>query len=214
VEFVRQESECGDGTMVDMLNSGTLRALGYLAVAVLAVVAGILEQRAPDREQRQLWPVYWLLTALVLLTAGIAHLGHLGDIIAGIGRSQARSAGWYGSRRGIQAAVVVWVSAVWFVAVLVAIWRVPPRRRRYLSSAIAVFTLLAFVAIRIVSLHQIDSLLYRRGVRGVRFVALIELTLLGIAAWTALVCCRSATSGSPPGRPNATSAKPHRERAG
>jgi hypothetical protein len=167
--------------MRDLINSGSLRSAGYFVLAALAIVAAWRERTCDDRERLQLWPRYWVFTALLLLTVGVAHAGHLGEILAGLGRSQARAAGWYDARRKVQALAVLSVTVGWCVTVLVAIWRVPPRRRRYLPSAIAVFTLIAFIAMRVISLHQIDAVLYRRGVRGVRFVALVELTLLAVA---------------------------------
>ena len=59
---------------------------------------------------------------------------------------------------------------------MVAVWRVPERRRRYLPAALVVFTLVCFAGIRIISLHQVDTLLYNRPIRGVRIVAIVELT--------------------------------------
>lgn len=173
--------------MADLLDSGSLRSTGYLALAVVAAILAWRERTCVDRERYDLWPRYWMWTALVLLTVGIAHAGHLGDLVAELGREQARQAGWYETRRGLQGLAVLGVSFGWCVTVLVAIWRVPPRRRRYLPSAIVVFTMLAFVAVRAVSLHHVDELLYNRGMRSVRFVAWIELTLLALAAATMAV---------------------------
>ena len=167
--------------MRELIDSGTLRSAGYFVLAALAIVAALREHTSVDRERLQLWPRYWVWTALLLLVVGIAHAGELGEVLASLGRREARAAGWYDARRKVQALAVLAVSAGWCITVLVAIWRVPPRRRRYLPSAIAVFTLIAFIAVRVVSLHQIDALLYRRGVHGVRFVSLVELTLLAVA---------------------------------
>jgi len=167
--------------MLTILESGTLRSMGYVVLGALAAVAGWRERSSPDRDRLQLWPLYWWLTSALLIAVGVAHLGGLGDYLVGLGREQARSAGWYDARRKFQAAGVLIFSWAWFMTVLLAIWRVPPRRRRYLPSAIAVGTLLAFVAVRAVSLHQIDSLLYRRDVFGVRIVGIVESALLVIA---------------------------------
>jgi hypothetical protein len=82
--------------------------------------------------------------------------------------------------------VVGLVGAGWFVAVSVACLRTPERRRRYLPMGLAVVTLAAFVAIRLVSLHQVDSVLYRRHIEGVRVGTLIELSLLLL---TSVVTC-------------------------
>ncbi len=124
------------------------------------------------------WQSFWLLGAALLAFMGIAQLVDLGGIISDAGRDQARSRNWYGIRRSYQAAAVGAVAVIWGVGVLVSIWRVPERRRRYLPAAVLIFTLVCFGAIRVVSLHQVDTLLYRRSIEGVRVVALAEMALL------------------------------------
>jgi hypothetical protein len=177
----RTTADDGGEVMLTILDSGALRSVGYLAVGALALVAGWRERSSPDRERLQLWPLYWWLTAAMVLAVALVHLGGLGDHLVDLGRQQARSAGWYDARRKLQASAVLILSWAWFMTVLLAIWRVPPRRRRYLPSAIAVGTLVAFVAIRAISLHQIDSLLYRRDVYGIHLAVLVEFALLAVA---------------------------------
>jgi hypothetical protein len=62
-----------------------------------------------------------------------------------------------------------------------ALWRVPARRRRYLPAALAVFTLMCFIGVRLISLHQIDAVMYRRDLAGARFGAVAELAILAVA---------------------------------
>jgi hypothetical protein len=73
------------------------------------------------------------------------------------------------------------IGGIWFVTVVIALWRVPARRRRYLPAALSVFTLMCFIGVRLISLHGIDALLYRRDLGGARFGAVVELALLGVA---------------------------------
>ena len=84
----------------------------------------------------------------------------MSEILTDIGRDRARAGGWYDVRRSLQAWVIGSVAAVWAVTVAVAVWRVPERRRRYLPTAIVVFTLVCFVGVRLISLHQVDALLH------------------------------------------------------
>jgi hypothetical protein len=49
------------------------------------------------------------------------------------------------------------------------------------SEAISVVALVAFAAVRLVSLHQVDALLYRRRIHGVKVDAVIELAVLATA---------------------------------
>jgi hypothetical protein len=78
------------------------------------------------------------------------------------------------------------------VTVLVALWRVPERRRRYLPTAIVVFSLQCYAAIRLVSLHHVDALLHRSELNGARLGALVE---IGGLLLTILVTLVVVTSG-------------------
>jgi hypothetical protein len=125
------------------------------------------------------WPSLWYLTALIALVMGVGQMMQVGGFIAELGRQQARSAGWYDDRRGLQAvAIAVFgLIALFVVFAVIRNWR---RRRRIgdllvglLMSALVVSTMA-----RVVSLHQVDSLLWRRGIAGARFGTLLELVLL------------------------------------
>ena len=127
------------------------------------------------------WPAFWLLTAGVFAIMAVGRATDLSDLITRLGRDQAYACGWYEHRRRIQAAAIVVVGAAWIVTVAVAVWRVPARRRRYLPAFIAQFTLVCFVGVRMVSLHQVDSLMYRREIARAQVGTLVELALLAIA---------------------------------
>jgi hypothetical protein len=162
------------------IDSNWLRVFAYGLAAAACVHAGLRERRrrssAPSRD---IWPAFWFLTAALLGVMALARAADIGELVSELGRRTARDEGWYEIRREYQAAAVASVGAIWFVAVVVAVWRVPERRRRYLPAALVVFTLFCFAGIRIISLHQVDTLLYNRPIRGVRIVAIVELT--GIA---------------------------------
>jgi hypothetical protein len=85
-----------------------------------------------------------------------------------------------GIRRGGRSKRRSWPASggSWLIVVTVALWRTPERRRRYLPVGLMIVTLAAFAAVRAISLHQIDSLLYRTHVGGVRVATIIDLTLL------------------------------------
>jgi hypothetical protein len=117
----------------------------------------------------------------------VGRASNVSDLLTDIGREQARSGGWYEVRRSLQAWVIGAVAAVWAVTVAVAVWRVPERRRRYLPTAVVVFTLVCFIGVRLISLHQVDALLHNRNIRGVTIGAAIEVELLllvvAVSAW-------------------------------
>lgn len=159
--------------MIDAIDAAGGRIVGYFVLAALACSAGLADRRRVAAGA-DLWPMFWWLTALVLLAMGGSRLLEIDDLVADFGRAEARDAGWYDQRRGLQALVVASIAGVWGVATLLAIWRVPERRRRYLPAAILTGGLLCYAAVRMVSLHHIDALLYNRTLFGARFVAWFE----------------------------------------
>jgi uncharacterized membrane protein len=180
--------------MAGVLDSNAFRVLGYVFAAVICVLTGWRERVHVRSERHDLWPTFWYLSAVLLLVLAVGRVG-LGDLLSDFGRHTAREEGWYQTRRKLQAVVVGSFAAAWGIAVLVAIWRVPERRRRYLPAAIVISGLVCFAAIRLVSLHQVDTLLYRRDIGGVHIVAIVE--TIGIALvllstlWNPFVRARS-----------------------
>jgi hypothetical protein len=184
--------------VVDLLDSGALRVAAYAAVALLAGVWWVRERRWTEHHDVDWWPRYWLSSAVLLAVLGVGRSSALGDLISDFGREQARAEGWYDARRAVQLAVVVGVAVIWVVGVAIAILRIPPRRRRYLPHVIAMSSIIAFAAIRLVSLHQIDSVLYRTDLAGIRVVALAELGLLAATALITVVTARFPRSDDTP----------------
>ena len=168
--------------MAELIDSSAVRAAGYLVVAILATLAAFADRAAPEQVHGRLWRFSLLLAALLLMFLAVASYGDLSDVLTGFGRERARSAGWYDTRRGVQAGVVVTLFTLWCVSVLVSIYAVPSRRRSYLPAVIGLFTLWGFVAVRLVSYHDIDAVLYRRHLGGARIVAVVEVGLLAATA--------------------------------
>jgi hypothetical protein len=166
--------------MLGALDTEGIRVAAYFFATAVAVVTWARERRHA-KSNSSLWPTFWLLTAAIFLVMAIGRAVDLGDLVTRFGRDQAYAQGWYDNRRKIQAVVVAGVGALWAITVAVALWRVPARQRRYLPAAIAVFTLLCFVGVRTISLHQIDALMYHRDFAGAQIGTVGELTLLGLA---------------------------------
>jgi uncharacterized membrane protein len=171
--------------MAGVLDAGWLRVVGYSVVASACAIAGVVELRRP-RGSPGRWPTFWLATAVVLVAMGMARAGHAADLVSDVGRRAAERRGWYELRRPVQAVAVAGVAVAWARLVVVAIGRVPERRRRYLPTTVAVITLGCFAIARTISLHHVDTLLYRRDIGGVRVVAVIELLLLAATLITIL----------------------------
>jgi hypothetical protein len=187
--------------MAEFLDSSALRVVTYGVVALLAAWWGIRERRTIAAHGVDWWPFYWFLSAILLLVMGAGRVGGLGDLVSEFGREQARSGGWYDTRRNVQAVVVIGVAVAWFIGVAVAVLRVPPRRRRYLPHIVVLSTIIAFAAIRLVSLHQVDTVLYRRDVAGVRIVSIAELFMLVAATVVMITTARFSHDAKPADSP-------------
>ena len=169
--------------MLDMLNSNTWMVLTYAVVAALAAFTGIREQSAQASHRTlDLVPAFWFLTSTLFLTMAIAHACELGGAVADYARRGAYNDGWYDARSSLQVIAVGAVAVLWAIVTLLALWRIPERRRRYLPITIAITTLLCFSAIRLVSLHVVDTVLYRRNLQGVRVGVVVEFVLVAVAA--------------------------------
>ena len=166
--------------MLGWSDSDGVRVAAYLVAAAVAGVSWWRERRRVGAD-RSLWPTFWLLTGAFFLFLALARAVDLGGLATELGRSEAKERGWYDDRRKYQALGAAIIGGIWFVTVVIALWRVPARRRRYLPAALSVFTLMCFIGVRLISLHGIDALLYRRDLGGARFGAVVELALLGVA---------------------------------
>jgi hypothetical protein len=166
--------------VLDWADSDGGRVLAYLVATAIALLAWWREHRRGRRDPG-LWPTFWLLSAAFFLAMAVARATDLGGLATELGRSEAVEHGWYADRRRIQTYGAGIVGAGWLITVAIALWRVPARRRRYLPAALSMFTLMCFIGVRLISLHQIDSLLYRRQLGGAQFGAVVELALLAIA---------------------------------
>jgi hypothetical protein len=166
--------------VITLVNSNGLRTIGYLLAAAAAFVAGLREHRSRTVDNAAL-PAFWFVAGAILLAMAIARGTDIGGFLADAGRSSARAGGWYNRRRRFQANLVAALGATLVVATAVAARWVPAKRRRYLPEAFIVLALAIFAGVRLVSLHQVDALLYRRRVEGVKLDALIELAGLAVA---------------------------------
>lgn len=192
--------------MIDSADSNWVRVSAYVIAAGLALAAFRRERRRATAVDG-VWPPFWLLTGGFLLVMAFGRAGGIGDLIADVGRDEAVSGGWYESRRPVQAAVVGIVGLGLLMSLTHVCWRTPARRRRYFPMGVAIVTLAAFAAIRIVSFHHIDSVLHGRHIVEIRVATVTELGLVVLAsALTFRVPVgRPAQSGSPvPGGSNVT----------
>jgi hypothetical protein len=163
------------GPVTALLDSNGLRVLAYTVAAIACVAAGVREVRY-KRGRPELWPTFWFVTGAFFAVIALGRASGIAGLATELGRETAINQGWYDQRRKYQAMVVATVTGIWFITVVISLWRVPARRRRYLPEAIVAFSLLAFGGVRAVSLHQIDAVLYRLPIHGVKIDAIVDLT--------------------------------------
>jgi hypothetical protein len=150
----------------------------YFVAALACLLVGCYERFA--RREGPSWPTFWFVSAAVVGAVGFARAEKLGAVISRAGTARARAEGWYAGRHHLQVDVLALLSLTWGLVVAVAMWRTRPSHRHCLPVAIAVLSLLSFLALRLVSLHEVDRVLDHR-IHQVRAGSLVE------AAGTALV---------------------------
>jgi hypothetical protein len=164
--------------MSGWLGSNWLRVAAYFAAAAAAVAAGLRER---SRVEVGAWPRFWFITAGLFVIIAFGRTVDLGQWVTQLGRGEAVSHGWYNHRRKIQVALVGAIGLTYLIAVVLVMLRLPDRRRRYLPAAVVVTSLLCFQGVRLVSLHQIDAVLYRRHIAGTQVGTVLELVGVSIA---------------------------------
>jgi hypothetical protein len=137
------------------------------------------------------WPTFWYTTALLALSMGLGRVLHAGGRAAELGRRRALAGGWYEERRGVQVAVIAVLAVLATATIGICIRRWGPRLRAGDATVgLLMSALVCYSVVRVLSLHQIDSLIWRNEAGGVTFGSLIELALL--AAVVAVTIARLA----------------------
>ena len=173
--------------LVAGLNARALRVAADVLAASLAFVAARHATRGAVRNDGAL-PAFWYYTAALLLALALAREIDLASRIAGVGRGVFDTEGWYAHRRRYQTAAILLIVLWSGLVALSGCWLLVRRHHeRILPGFVALDGLLTFLAVRALSLHQIDALLYRRSVHEVRVNALVELTMTCIVALTAVL---------------------------
>ncbi len=170
-----------------VLNKRWLREVAYLVVGATALVAA---WRARRSGSSAVVPLFWVACAVFVVLLALSREIDLASRIANEGRHIFRTEGWYPDRRPVQrAAILGIVTAAGVISICgctILIWR---RFPQLLLGFLAVVALATFLAVRTVSLHDIDALLYRRSVEAVQINAIAELgatAFVGFAAILAL----------------------------
>ncbi len=191
----------------EFANSDGFRVVLYLVTIAACAVAWYRERGAAGAGS----PAFWALSAVVLFSVFAVRMTGGLEALGDLGREHAHAAGWYADRRPYQAVAVVALGGTWLLTTFVTIWRIPERRRRYLPFILVMLAILFFGAARAVSLHHIDSVLYRTDIAEVRVVVWIDGSLWLAAAMLAGVLAAGAARGQR--EPSDGSASPGEARA-
>ena len=149
----------------------------YFAGAVAAFLAA---RSAVARRERRLW----LAMAILLVLLGLGKQLDLQVPLTGLGRSLARSGGWYESRKAVQAAFVALLALASLGAGAVLL-RWTRRSGRFVKiAALGASLLFAFIVARAASIHQVDRWVTREvgGVRIGWWLELAGIAVIGLSA--------------------------------
>jgi hypothetical protein len=165
--------------LVELIESHALRTAIYAAAALACLYAGRTHVQTAGGWPRKLaTPAsFWFSLSAVLLVLALAKLFELQHLVGAYVRDVAREDGFYDVRRAYQRLAIYAVVGICLVTFAGGLWL---WARRWFILAVplgVVVVLLGFVTIRAISLHDVDTLLYRTRFLGAHVGALVEFVL-------------------------------------
>lgn len=164
---------------------GDPTVLGWTVCVSYFVVAALCWRRAQRcagvalvRSRR-----FWIALAVVLVLLGFNKQLDLQKLITQVARSYAKQEGWYRERKSFQtaAAGVALFALAAFVAWSAFLLRRDPRTTWFAMVGLALIA--AYIVVRAVSLHSLESILYVGPVRFRDWTEPIGIALIAFAAW-------------------------------
>lgn len=176
---------------------------GWLTVATFVIAAAISFKAGREAQfSGRHWRVEaacWIWVALTMAVMAVGKLLNLGALVTEVARAWSKDAGWYADRRAVQQAMIaLLVLGVTTTGLSIGL----ALRRISLEAKIGAASLcfvLAFVAIRTLSFHQVDTFL-GSDFLGLSWNVLIELTgilavIIGAALYVRRFSRRRASRG-------------------
>jgi hypothetical protein len=179
-----------------LLNDKTLRVAAYWLAAALALGAALVARRGP-RRAGFIVPAFWFAAALIVGVLALSRQVDLASQLAATGRQVFRTEGWYPDRRPVQEATVLAVLGIaGLVGVAGMVLMLVRRHAQIIPGFVTLLGLGTFLAVRAISLHDIDALLYRRALGHVQINALAELgAVVAVASAAALAISLGSSRG-------------------
>jgi len=178
--------------IASFVDGPALRIFAYTAAASVAVFAARSSQPRALRS-------FWLGISATMIMLGATRLFGWDHALASLAREDAYQGGWYGGRRAAQQATVAGLALAAAIAFATIFWALPVARGPRTIPTLAILTLSAFVAIRAVSLHSVDSVIDESTLLGIQRGAAIELSLIILVA--ACACVSVGRAGRARGAP-------------
>lgn len=159
------------------------------------------ERRHPVRRapatSRALGSVCWWIVAAVLSILAINRLLDLQTALTDAVRSTAKAQQWYAVRQSYQRAMIAATSLVGVVGAIAFGRRFRGASLRYHVAVAGLLFLLAYVAIRGASLHDVDAMISKR-ILGLKLNWILELSGIGLIVAAAVFTLVSSRSPDPP----------------
>ena len=160
-------------------------AAGMLYLACLLLAIRLFRRCMPESQQRS----YWLIVIIALMSAGIGEALGLPAQVTQMMRAGTVAQGLYYDRWGMQIEGIIAFFAIYITVAIILKPLIPPDR----GSATVFHSLgmlLTFIAIRAVSVHEVDRLLRMPVAGQITLNNLIEGSLLFLVFWRLRAACR------------------------
>jgi len=168
--------------------AGDPSVMGWLVTAVYLGTAGLCLANVRRREKSThavSYPWFWWFLGLTLLCLGINKQLDLQMLLADIGRTYARTMGWYRTRKPVQIRAVALAASLSLGLLGTVLFQLRRAPRSTWSALGGLLLLVGLVSVHLVSLHRQEHFL-ARPMLGLPLGALLEIVaalLVAISAW-------------------------------
>lgn len=161
--------------LADALSSTLLREVAYLLAACFCAAAA--RRSAYRTGTRDFVAIaFWTAVAALLVFLALSRQVDLSTRVADVGRNLFQREGWYPDRRPIQRfAIYIIIMAAAGLGLAGSLLYLRRVRAHLMFGWLALVNLVGFLAVRAISLHYIDAVLYRRSIGSIPFNAIAEL---------------------------------------
>lgn len=175
-----------------------VRSVAYVLVAALCVIIAYTRNAGRPHPPLVTQWRFWLANAAILLALALIRELQFTHIIGGPVRDYAHDHNLYDNRRPFQELAVVVIVLGGVVVGAIGAWYLRAYRWWELLTMLGVVYVLSFLAIRAVSLHNIDQVLFRDSIAGLHvgvfleFAGIVFVALMALGAYGDVRCYQAA----------------------